>query len=160
MPYSFRAFSNLILNQVEPDLFFAAHYHTGMDGLNYRVNGKSISNATRVFIPRNKNLKAPVITNLVRDRENGVVHQITVPTCSYRMGVENMAFGLATLDVNTGDLRYDNLWLPSRFSMLYLYAVTAPICLLLYGIGKRCQNRPSKPRSRKSSRTHEYLKII
>jgi len=52
--------------------------------------------------------------------ESDVLHEINVPTASYRMGMREMALGLAVIDLNQSPesppliLWYANLWLPSR----------------------------------------------
>ena len=44
-----------------------------------------------------------------------IMHEINVPTASYRMGVAEMALGLAVIDMNQSEtVFYVNLWLPSR----------------------------------------------
>ena len=40
--------------------------------------------------------------------------EVVVPTCSYRMGVQQMGLGVARLN-KQGDVFYANLWLPSRW---------------------------------------------
>ncbi|XP_076318261.1 metallophosphoesterase [Tachypleus tridentatus] len=50
------------------------------------------------------------------------VHEIVVPTCSYRMGKEKIGYGAAILE-HDGTLHYTVLWLPSRFFQLYTYIV-------------------------------------
>ena len=94
-------------------------------------------------------------------RASNVLHEIIVPTCSYRMGVKEMALGLVVLDTDTAQLTYHNLWLPSRFALLYLYAVAAPICALFLFIGWKVKK--SKPRSRRSSGAsgdYQYSKLV
>ncbi|ODN06165.1 Metallophosphoesterase 1 [Orchesella cincta] len=49
------------------------------------------------------------------------LHEILVPTCSYRMGVSNMGYGAMEL-YRDGTMKYTVLWLPSRFKQLFLYA--------------------------------------
>ena len=65
-----------------------------------------------------------------------LIHEVIVPTCSYRMGVREMAFGLASIDLQNGDERilYTNLWLPRRFPLLYAYIAAGAISLLLFAI--------------------------
>jgi hypothetical protein len=48
------------------------------------------------------------------------VYELSVPTCSYRMGVPNMGYGMLTINSN-GKAYFSILWLPSRFNCLYLY---------------------------------------
>ena len=46
------------------------------------------------------------------------VWEVVVPTCSYRMGVQQMGLGVARLN-KQGDVFYANLWLPSRWLPSY-----------------------------------------
>ena len=58
-------------------------------------------------------------------RSNGTIHEITVPTCSYRMGSLSPSLGLAAFYLpggdNAGVLAYYNLSLPDRFAALRRY---------------------------------------
>ena len=53
-----------------------------------------------------------------------------------------MAFGLATIDLNSdveesrSHIIYVNLWLPSRFLLLFAYILTVSISLSLVLVGK------------------------
>ena len=80
------------------------------------------------------------------------MHEINVPTCSYRMGVKEMAFGLAAFDFASGDVTYVNLWLPSRFSLLYLYIMAVILAWFLFVLGKRFPP-PRRGGSRRRSST-------
>jgi hypothetical protein len=125
-------FSKTVLEMVRPDIVFAAHHHTGFDRTYSRETGKDLSQT----IHFKKADLVPVTTNLTHDREIGAIHEINVPTCSYRMGVPEMAFGLARFDFSAdGTMTYHNLWLPSRFAMLFLYLAAAILCTMLYSIG-------------------------
>ena len=42
------------------------------------------------------------------------VWEVVVPTCSYRMGVQQMGLGVAVVN-KQGDVFYANLWLPGRW---------------------------------------------
>ena len=100
------------------------------------------------------------------------MHEIVVPTCSYRMGVPEMAFGLATFKFDGGvggkggggggTMVYHNLWLPSRFGNLILYAAAVAVCLVLCcvgGIRSRHRYRRLSVR-RRSSGPDPYSKLI
>ena len=95
------------------------------------------------------------------------MHEIVVPTCSYRMGVPEMAFGLATFKFNGGGggggmMVYHNLWLPSRFGNLIMYAAAVAVCLVLCcvgGIRSRRRYRRLSTR-RRSSGPDPYSKLI
>jgi len=50
------------------------------------------------------------------------IHELVIPTCSYRMGVKNMGYGAAVISRN-GQMKFDILWLPSRYRQLTLYVI-------------------------------------
>ena len=120
---------------------------------------------------------------------NNILHEVIVPTCSYRMGVKEMAFGIGAVNLNamngdktdlTIDLEYANLWLPSRFALLYVYLAALLSSAAIYLLGRiqsfrrgrreypgswrtkrrSSSNSPSPRRSRSSSRNKYYSKII
>lgn len=101
---------------------------------------------------------ASFLNIILHYRNANMVEEIIVPTCSYRMGFKEMALGFVRIRPKTGDLIYYNLWLPSRFANLYLYAVTMPVVFILFLIGQR--NAKNKPRSRKSSFSADYSKLV
>ena len=63
------------------------------------------------------------------------VMEVVVPTTSYRMGVPNMGLGVVTIS-SQGDAVYANLWLPSRFSLLYSYGASLAIVAVIFVVGK------------------------
>ncbi|CAF0905719.1 unnamed protein product [Brachionus calyciflorus] len=62
--------------------------------------------------------------NLERDTSRDVkyIYELSIPTCSYRMGVPNMGYGVLTLYPN-GNAIVSILWLPSRFFSIKLYII-------------------------------------
>ncbi|CAF0787621.1 unnamed protein product [Brachionus calyciflorus] len=56
--------------------------------------------------------------------DNGAesVYELSIPTCSYRMGVPNMGYGVLTISPN-GKAYVSILWLPSRFDCIKNYIV-------------------------------------
>lgn len=61
--------------------------------------------------------------DLQADQEGGVakeVYELSIPTCSYRMGVPNMGFGVLTI-TSSGKGYLALLWLPSRFISIKYY---------------------------------------
>ena len=88
----------------------------------------------------------PVRLNLLHDRKEGLLHEINVPTASYRMGVKQMALGLAVVNLSSGEFVYHNLWQPSRFSCLILYLFAALIAVALFAMGRVFpRRRPALP---------------
>ncbi|XP_069671833.1 metallophosphoesterase 1 homolog isoform X2 [Periplaneta americana] len=73
----------------------------------------------------------------------GLVHELVVPTCSYRMGVADMGYGAAVIDGNSDTMLYAVLWLPSRFTQLYVYVITLAIACMII-ILTLCQHLCSK----------------
>jgi predicted phosphodiesterase len=57
------------------------------------------------------------------------LHELAVPTCSYRMGVPNMGFGAAAISKD-GKMFFSILWLPSRYRQLASYVVFLGTVLL------------------------------
>ncbi|RUS82083.1 hypothetical protein EGW08_010160 [Elysia chlorotica] len=56
--------------------------------------------------------------------------EIMVPTCSYRMGVPHMGYGVAIIN-KSGLMKYAVLWLPSRYPLLYVYIVVLILAVIL-----------------------------
>ncbi|KAK3802027.1 hypothetical protein RRG08_064620 [Elysia crispata] len=72
--------------------------------------------------------------------------EIMVPTCSYRMGVPHMGYGVALIN-KSGRMKYAVLWLPSRYPLLYVYIVVlifAVISLCLEFIFSSIGGQPQK----------------
>ena len=64
-----------------------------------------------------------------------IIMKVVVPTTSYRMGVPNMGLGVVTISAQ-GDAVYSNLWLPSRFSLLYSYGAMLIVVAVIFLVGK------------------------
>ena len=52
---------------------------------------------------------------------------------------------------NVGSITYLNLWLPSRFSLLYVYLAAVSVSNTLFSIGKVKKRSISTPRQRRNS---------
>ena len=126
--------------------------------------GKRRSGNVTLFTQKSKDVGPYVILD-----SESVIHEVIVPTCSYRMGVKEMAFGIAAIDLSepdNGNIFYVNLWLPSRFSLLYAYIVAVSISLSLMLLGKvkrrSRRNSISTPKRRRSSTpsAHSYTKLV
>jgi len=124
-----------------PEVIFSGHYHHG--GL-WRV--PRIQKVTLDNQPRNESkgplLKKPLIFHQAEDKGPIVVDtgseqltEVVVPAVSYRMGVPDMAFGVATIS-RDGAVTYANLWLPKRFSVLRLYFFSALIVCSIFILKK------------------------
>lgn len=122
------------------------------------------------------------------NNNNDILHEVIVPTCSYRMGVKEMAFGISAIDLNSImdtkndikiDLAYANLWLPSRFALLYVYVAALISSAAIFLLGqiqnlrrgrreypgswrskRRSSSNSPSPRRRSSSRNRYYSKLV
>ncbi|KAL3876746.1 hypothetical protein ACJMK2_034543 [Sinanodonta woodiana] len=72
--------------------------------------------------------------------------EILVPTCSYRMGVPDMGYGIAIVSAN-GHLKYTVLWSPSRYIVLYSYG-TVILFISLIWIFEKCHKSLVRRKSR------------
>lgn len=66
-----------------------------------------------------QNIPRPLSLNL---SDASQLYELVIPTCSYRMGVSNMGYAAAVISRN-GQMKFDILWLPSRYRQLALYVV-------------------------------------
>lgn len=137
-------FTEKIIREYKPHVIFSAHSHLS------RLRGPTMVTPS----PLN-GLFGPIQLGLLnqtkdRDYEEGWsssagVHEIEVPTCSYRMGVSEMGYGYALLDETKKELQYVVLWLPDRLKHLQLYLYLIPIfclsvlwwCLCVYRRSQR-----------------------
>ncbi|VDI25266.1 Hypothetical predicted protein, partial [Mytilus galloprovincialis] len=118
---------NPILQQVRPHLIFSGHWHKATvflcndcmkdDDFSWSVKQRNIEDMT-----------GWMVTNLTEKPFS--ITEIMVPTCSYRMGVPHMGYGVAIIRKN-GELSYTVLWTPARYKMLYGYLVAICVCLLV-----------------------------
>ena len=119
---------------------------------------------------------------------NNILHEVVVPTCSYRMGVKEMAFGISAINLNSVmdtekdikiELAYANLWLPSRFALLFVYVAALVSSAAIFILGwiqsftrgrrehpgswrskRRSSSNSPSPRRRSSSRNKYYSKLV
>lgn len=63
------------------------------------------------------------------------IYELSIPTCSYRMGVPNMGYGVLTITQN-GTAYVSILWLPSRYDCIKLYILylTIIFCYLIFNL--------------------------
>ena len=136
-------FSERVMNLVNPDLIFSAHDHQGYLFTADRET-RHMKADIRRFSRREESSVAEIHTRtpvLAEDTELGVgrltgeIVEVVVPTTSYRMGVPNMGLGVVTIS-SQGDAVYANLWLPSRFSLLYSYGASIAVVVVIFVVGK------------------------
>jgi len=98
--------------------------------------GKQDSNSNKPIQDKEEDESANIDTN--------ILHEIVVPTCSYRMGVKEMSFGISVINLNSIrntkegkiELFYANLWLPSRFALLYVYLAALISSAAIFLVGR------------------------
>ncbi|XP_026472166.1 uncharacterized protein LOC113376458 isoform X2 [Ctenocephalides felis] len=127
-------YSKTIINQLNPSVIFSAHEHKSFSiKMNKFLSGqKTVTHITKA----DKKVK--------RYRIGGdVIHEFIVPTCSYRMGVEESGFGAAVINGYGSYLDYTVLWLPSRLQTLrnYLYFTCILIISILLNASCLCFRR-------------------
>ena len=136
-------FSERVMNLVNPDLIFSAHDHQGYLFTADRQT-RHMKADIRRFSRREESsvveihTRTPVLaedTELGVGRLTGEIVEVVVPTTSYRMGVPNMGLGVVTIS-SQGDAVYANLWLPSRFSLLYAYGASIAVVAVIFVVGK------------------------
>ncbi|XP_052068550.1 uncharacterized protein LOC127707834 isoform X1 [Mytilus californianus] len=116
-----------ILQQVRPHLIFSGHWHKA----NVFLCNDCMKDDDSSWSVKQRNIedmKGWMVTNLTEKPFS--ITEIMVPTCSYRMGVPNMGYGVAIIRKN-GELSYTVLWTPERYKMLYGYLVAICVCLLV-----------------------------
>ncbi len=131
-----------MLDRFRPDVIFSAHVHRGIAASLRRAEGgdspsemrRPVVNRTDFFRPETE---SPVELDVSSDRRSGVLREIVVPASSYRMGERNMAIGVASFRQEEGGggggvrMVYSNLWLAERFPVLFVYAASAVLALVL-----------------------------
>ncbi|XP_040577593.1 uncharacterized protein [Lepeophtheirus salmonis] len=108
-----------------PSVIFSAHHHYGSVYKLFLQGGQS----PEKVVSFSKYNATESIKWHMHDNQD-IVYEINVPTCSYRMGVDHMAFGLFTFHKKIGFFEYQNLWLPNRFSALGRYFLAVAITVL------------------------------
>jgi len=134
---------------LNPEVIFSAHFHHG--GL-WRANRiQKLQPGTESKSPLSKK---PLRFHQAEDRGPIVVDtgseqltEVVVPAVSYRMGVPDMAFGVATIS-RDGTVTYANLWLPKRFHVLRLYLFSALVVSSIFIIKKLAEIRKFWGRAR------------
>jgi len=115
-----------IIEILQPHLIVTAHTHLfrlyrwkeygSQESLQNRNKTQSIWKKQSVDAT---NQPSPMYFNLT---DVSQLYELVIPTCSYRMGVPNMGYGAAIINKD-GQMKFDVLWLPSRYLQLTLYLV-------------------------------------
>lgn len=126
------SFSKEVMKRLSPNLIFSAHDHRGLDFSTSKTRShthQSIGNIT--FFTQDDEESSITLSS-----QDDLIHEIIVPTSNYRMGVREMAYGLAVVNFEDDTLTYVNLWLPSRFPLLFVYLALLFIAIILCLIAK------------------------
>ncbi|XP_058788617.1 uncharacterized protein LOC131662744 [Phymastichus coffea] len=101
-----------VLKELSPQIIFTAHEHKAM----HMSLDTATDQLSEIWI------LPPHQTQLYQLRlDMGDIHELQIPTCSYRMGTHHMGFGLAYIDTQEKTLDFTVLWLPDRFNQLWIY---------------------------------------
>lgn len=106
------AFVQNVLKELSPQIIFTAHEHKAMH-ISFDTATDQLSEIW--ILPPNE-------TPFYQLRMDvGDIHEVQIPTCSYRMGTPHMGYGLAYIDTQEKTLEFTILWLPGRFPQLCVY---------------------------------------
>ena len=123
-----QSFGKKVMKRLSPNLIFSAHDHKGRHFFTSktRSHGQQSKDKVTFFTHTDKEFSIRVSS------QDDLIHEIIVPTSNYRMGVREMAYGLAVINFEDNTLTYVNVWLPSRFPLLFVYLALLCIALTLY----------------------------
>ncbi|ENN79717.1 hypothetical protein HUJ04_003857 [Dendroctonus ponderosae] len=127
IPLMFRPspFPEKVINKMQPHVLFTAHEH------------KSMIISTDALLHKDYHI-VPITpeSDQIYEYALGVqnMYEILIPTCSYRMGTNKIGYGFAIIENN--ELRFTNLWSPSRFEHLAVYLILVVLPVLLFSFYK------------------------
>lgn len=101
------------INELEPNLILKGDSH------HFSVFGLDRTNLT-IYILAREYLKKPILPLDLKQKR--LIYEISVPTCSYRMGVDRIGYGVLLLDTDTKIAHLTILSTPRRYISLYFYA--------------------------------------
>lgn len=120
------------LDRFKPHVIFSGHQHRSL---------RIVSDLSRLRYSSSFQLLeyeySSVHFDLKSIIENNEVLEISVPSCSYRMGSKQIGFGYGIIDHESGFLHYSVLWTISRFYQFMFYGVAFGTLLVLCIITSR-----------------------
>ncbi|XP_066603955.1 metallophosphoesterase 1 homolog [Prorops nasuta] len=129
------SFVQNVLKELSPQIIFTAHEHKAMH-ISFDTVTDQVSEIW--ILPPNE-------TPLYQLRlDVGDIHELQIPTCSYRMGVPYMGFGLVYIDTQEKTAEFTILWLPNRFPQLLIYLIVSILTIVLIiciCLSSCCSNR-------------------
>lgn len=109
----------------------------GDDHLFYIAKFDTLKNRVENWVDYKTNSSNFYVLNLQEKKlHSNSFYEVSIPTCSYRMGVPQMGYGVMTIAQN-GNAIVSILWLPSRYTCLYLYLIFIAIVFLMVFV-RRC----------------------
>ncbi|XP_050390608.1 uncharacterized protein LOC126809839 isoform X2 [Patella vulgata] len=124
-----------IIKEIKPQLLFSGHWHKSM---HFVCDSCLSDNADTSHWPVHRRELSDINDYMYLDLTNSQgIQELMIPTCSYRMGVTDIGYGVAIINKEK-TVRYTVLWLPRRYDVLYAY-IFVVIFLLIFNIfGKLC----------------------
>ncbi|XP_054288846.1 uncharacterized protein LOC129004327 [Macrosteles quadrilineatus] len=128
------AFAAEVLQRLRPHVILSAHDHKSV-----HFSGDIDTGERRLVENLDINRLSDEPSSSWRfQRSDTLVNEVVVPTCSYRMGVPDMGFGVALVDERGEAWCYHVLWLPSRFWVLWSYVLALMFVVVLLAAGPYC----------------------
>ncbi|CAF2032627.1 unnamed protein product [Rotaria magnacalcarata] len=116
-------FIKAFTNDIEPNIILKGDSHHFSI-----ISYDRISMKNKILVQ--EHLSQSIFTLDLTDKN--VVYEISVPTCSYRMGVQRMGYVVLFLDSESKTAHLTILPTPGRYLSLYLYLIFAIFGLLFY----------------------------
>ncbi|KAL1516876.1 hypothetical protein ABEB36_000714 [Hypothenemus hampei] len=122
VPLMFRpsSFTQKVIKKMMPHVLFTAHEHKSMI-----ISTDALLHKDYHIIPVTQ--EKGQIYEYTLGIQN--MYEILIPTCSYRMGTNVIGYGFAIIENN--ELKFTNLWSPTRFGYLIGYLILSVIPLIL-----------------------------
>ncbi|XP_015524173.2 uncharacterized protein C630.12 [Neodiprion lecontei] len=115
------SFVQSVVKELSPQLIFSAHDHKAMHtSLDMATNQLS----DIWILPPHENR----LFHLRLDM--GDIHEVQIPTCSYRMGTPYIGYGLASVDTHEKLVQFTILWQPNRFVQILVYNLVGLILII------------------------------
>lgn len=134
MPLVMRYDISSILKAANPNLMLTGHHHTAKITTCINCHESTSSNTWQ-------GNSLHVTDSKIYDFDltsKATISEVAVPTCSYRMGVQQMGYGAAVIN-DGGQMRYTVLWLPSRYLHLFLYIFVLVMIVIVSVFFGLCQ---------------------
>lgn len=113
-----------VLKELSPQIIFTAHEHKAMhislDPVTDQLSDIWVLSPYETLV---HSLRMDV----------GDIHELQIPTCSYRMGTPHTGYGLVYIDTQEKMINFTILWLPGRFPQLWIY-VFVGIFILAFSV--------------------------